>query len=74
VTVVKPVRNFTQIKMEEFVRHTPVGIEPMFGIAPEAFNAIYMLLALRFASSFSDHHMVAADSQGSIGVPFVSVV
>ena len=55
IAVVEAVRNFTRIEMEQFLKHATVGIEPVFGITPEAFNAIYMLVAFRLASSFSDH-------------------
>ena len=49
--------------MEQFVRHSAISIKPMFGIAPEALYAVYMVFSFRFALYFFDYDMVAMDSQ-----------
>jgi len=46
----------------------------MFGITPEAFNAVEMGLPLRVASLFSDHNTRASHTQKSISVPVISVI
>ena len=61
--MVEAVRNFTQIKMEQFAGYSAIGIEPMFGITPEAFYAVYVVFTFRFALYFLDHYMVATDCQ-----------
>lgn len=72
--MVNAVRNFTQIKMEQFTRHSAIGIEPVLGITPEALYAVYVVCTFRFALYFLDHYVVAADCQRSVCFPVVSIV
>lgn len=74
ISMIKPKGNFPQIKMEEFSGHSTVGIEPMFRIAPEAFNPVDVGASLGSSCLFPDDDVVASDRQRPVGVPVVGVV
>ena len=74
VSVVETERNFSQKKMKSFSWHAPVWIEPMFGITPKPFDAVYMGSAFRPSGFLSDHDMVSPDCKGPVSLPGVSVI
>jgi hypothetical protein len=51
--------NFPQVKMEVFLGYTTVGIKPVFGIAPEALDAVDVVPAFWFTPLFSDDDDIA---------------
>lgn len=54
------VANFAKVKMEVLPRHAAVGVQPILGIAPEAFDAVDVVAPDRPPPLFSDHHVLAA--------------
>ena len=60
--------------MKEFLWHSPVRIQPVLGETPESFDAIYMFSSLWLPKFFSDHNMLAPNSQRCICMPIISVV
>ena len=74
LTVVETERSFSQIKMKELSRHTAIHIQPVFGIAPEAFDAVDMVAAFGSPLVFGHNHMVATHLQTRISRILVSVV
>jgi hypothetical protein len=51
-------RDFTQVKMEELLRHAAVHVKPMFGIAPEVLDAVDVVAPARPAAL--SHHLLQA--------------
>lgn len=49
--------------MENFFRHSPVVVEPMFGRAPETLDAVYVISTLGLSLVFFDNNMLTPDSQ-----------
>ena len=72
--MVKSERNFTQIKMKELFRHSPVLIKPMFGIAPEAFNAVNVVPTARFAFFLTHYDMIASECKRCICMPIIRII
>ena len=60
--------------MEDFLVYAAVVIEPMFGVAPEALNAVDMVPAEGSPFLFAYHHVRAAHRQGGVSVPIVGEV
>jgi hypothetical protein len=50
--VIETERKFCQVNREKLFVHSAILIEPVFGIAPESFNAINMISALGSAIFF----------------------
>src|SRR5437763_1292204 len=67
-------RDFTQVKVEELLRHAAVHVEPMFGIAPEAFDPVDVVAPTRPAALLPDDDVRAANTQAGISLPVVRVV
>lgn len=74
LSFVESVRNFTQVKMEESFMHSPVVVEPVFGVAPESFNAVDVVAADWPALLFPHHDMIAANRKRGIRAPVVGEV
>jgi hypothetical protein len=72
--MVKSIANFAQINMEQLFRYSPIGMKPMFCIAPEAFDPIYMIPSLGLPFLFADHDMITANRKRCIRLPFIGVV
>ena len=66
--------SFFQIEMEVFFRNTAIMIEPMFGIGPEALDAVDVISSLGSAFVFADDHMIPSDIQEGIGMPIICVI
>ena len=64
IPMIEPEGNFTQIKMKEFSGYSPVRIEPMSRITPEALNAVDVAASPGPSSLFPDHDMVASYGKG----------
>lgn len=72
--MVETITNLPQEKMEMFSGHSAERIEPVFGIAPEAFDPVDVVPSLGSSSFLSDHHMISLDAQRTIRMPIVRVV
>ena len=72
--MIKAEGKFSQVKMEKLLRHSAIHVEPMFSIAPEAFDAVQVVSAFGSPQLFSDHDLLASDGQASLSVPGISVV
>ena len=72
--MVKSIANFAQINVKKLFRYSAIRMKPMFGVTPESFNAVDMVPSPGFSLIFSDNNMVAANRQGNIRLPIISVV
>lgn len=66
--------NLPQKKMKMFSGHSAERIEPVFGIAPEAFDPVDVISTFRSASLLPDHYVVSLDAQRTVCLPVVGVV
>jgi hypothetical protein len=67
-------RDFTQVKVEELLRRAAVHVEPMLGVAPEAFDPVDVVAPSRPAALLPDDDVRAADAQAGVSLPVVRVV
>jgi len=72
--MVETERNFPQKKMKSFSWHSTVGIEPMFGVTPKTFDAVYMSSAFRPSGFLSHHNMVSPNCKRPVSLPVVGVI
>ena len=66
--------NLPQKKMKMFSGHSAERIEPVFSIAPEAFDPVDVISTFRSASLLPDHHVVSLDAQRTVCLPVIGVV
>jgi len=66
--------NLPEKKMKVFPGHSAERIEPVFGIAPEAFDPVDVNSTFRSASLLPDHDVVSLDAQRTVGLPVIGVV
>ena len=66
--------NFPQKKVERFLGYPSVGVEPVFGVAPESLDPIDMGSTSGAAGFLPDHHVLSPHCKGSVGLPIVRVV
>lgn len=67
-------RDFTQVKVEELLRHAAIHVELMLSVAPEAFDAVDVVAPARPAALFPDDDVRAAYAERCISLPVVRVV
>lgn len=72
--MVEAIANFGQVKVKVLTRHTTVRVQPIFGITPEAFNAIDMLAPDRAPFRLANHDMLTAQPECGIRLPLIGVV
>lgn len=72
--MVEPIANLPQVNMKEFAVHSAVWIQPVFGVTPEAFYAVYVIPAFGLSLLFPHDNMVSPHSQRRISMPVVRVV
>lgn len=72
--MVETIANFPAVKMEVFAGHTPIRIQPVLGIAPEALDAMDMVAPHGLAFLLADHHMLTPQFQSGVSLPLVGVV
>lgn len=63
-----------QIEMEGGSGHTPILVEPVFGIRPKSFDPVDLVPPFWLPFHLGGHHVVAPHGQGSVVVPVVGVV
>ena len=54
--------------------HATVRIQPVFYVAPEAFDAVDMVATDRLALLLADYHVLTAQLQRGIGLSFIRIV
>ncbi len=74
MALVEPERNFTQVQREKLFGHAAVVVEPMFGIAPKAFDSVQVAASLGMSLFLADNDVFSANRQRSIDLPIVGVV
>lgn len=72
--MIKAEGDFAQVEMEKLLRHSAIHVKPMFGIAPEAFDAVDVVSTARSPLLFADDEMLAAHGQRSVSLPLVRLV
>ena len=66
--------NLPQKKMKMFPGHSAERIQPVFGIAPEAFDPVDVISTFRSTSLLPNHYVVSLDAQRTVCLPVVGVV
>jgi len=72
--MIKAEANLPQKKMKVFSGYSAERIQPVFGIAPEAFDPVDVISTFRSASLLPNHHVVSLDAQRTVCLPVVGVV
>ena len=71
--MIEPEANLPQKKMKMFPGYSAERIQPVFRIAPEAFNPVDVISTFRSSSLLPNHHVVSLDTQRTVGLPVVGV-
>jgi len=72
--MIETVADLNEIQMKVFVRHAALGVEPVLGMAPEAFDAVDMVPPPGTALLLTHDDVIALHPQTGVGLPVVSVV
>ncbi len=74
VPFIEPEGNFPQVKMKEFFMDPAVVVQPMLGVAPEAFNTVEVVSADWLPLLFPHHDVLSSHRQRGVGTPVVGEV
>ncbi len=72
--VVVAERKFREKKPEELFVYSPVLVKPVFGVAPEPFNAVDRVPAFRSSFLLCHHHMLTPQSERGVRLVVIGVV
>ena len=66
--------NLPQKKMKMFSGHSAERIQPVFSIAPEAFDPVDVISTFRSTPLLPNHQVVSLDAQRTVCLPIIGVV
>jgi hypothetical protein len=72
--MIKAELDLLEIEVEVLHRHTTIGIQPMFGIGPEALDAVDMIASPGHALDLADDHVLAPHRQRGVGMPVIGII
>ncbi len=76
MAVIESPFNFFNVQRKEIFLNTTIRVQPVFGITPEAFDAVDVGASPSLVNSYAfiDNHMNPTQVKSSISMPVVGVV
>ena len=74
MAVIESPLDLFKVQRKEIFLNSTIRVQPMFGIAPEAFDTVNIGSSLGYSFAFIDNHVNTTQVKGSIGMPVIGVV